>query len=66
MNSDDLDIEPAGDSLDGTDPKDPDMYAAADSIGDTVKARRPKAPKHQGRRGRTSGRSADRTPRSDR
>jgi hypothetical protein len=64
--SDDLDVEKRGDSLDGTDPKDPDMYAAADSIGDTVKARRPKAPRHQGRRGQKRGRGTDSTPRSDR
>jgi hypothetical protein len=57
--SDDLDVEKRGDSLDGTDPKDPDMYAAADSIGETVKARRPKAPRHQGRRGRTKRRDGE-------
>lgn len=52
MSEEELDIEPRGNSLDGTHPSDPDMTDTANSIGEVVKARRPKAPKHQGRRGR--------------
>jgi hypothetical protein len=48
--SDDIDIEPTGDSLDGAVPKDPDD--AADGAGEALKAKRPKSPRHQGRRGR--------------
>jgi hypothetical protein len=48
--SDDIDIEPQGDTLDGVDPKDSDDAAVDD--GDGVRAKRPKQPKHQGRRGK--------------
>jgi hypothetical protein len=57
MSDKDLDIEPAGNTLDGTDARDPDD--AAEGAGEMLKARRPKAPKHQGRRGKQSDRTRD-------
>lgn len=62
MKQDDLDVEPAGETLDGAEPRDADD--AAEGAGEMLKARRPKAPKHQGRRGRR--RDAHENPRVDR
>lgn len=60
----DLDIEPAGDSLDGAEPRDDDDASAG--AGDALRARRVKSPKHQGRKGRLNGRTARSTPQKDR
>lgn len=50
MSKDDLDVEPAGETLDGAEPRDPDD--ASEGAGDALKARKParKQGRHGGKR----------------
>ena len=59
-----LDIEPRGESIDGAEPHDPDD--ASSDAGEMLKAKRPRPPKKQGRRGKKDAiRDAGLTARSE-